>query len=700
MGNKDTNLIALNKSLKTPANVEEFAGVLINNGVLDKPALKAVDVKAKSEFFKQFMACAFSSKDAEKKDAIVLGKFHFLKKSKAKSDIDMFVASASSVAQELKTHATQNPDDKQSAKKSAFFCGVLESVGAKVEATPGEQPGPPPEQQQEQQQDSGGEKAKLEKQLKALGDKVKLAKGLSDIGKKASDKYDEAMSLLEGDDLTAIKLAISEVNTFLRKSDKVVEVVERVNDLKAEVDQVLKNNPASEVGLQAKAKLDEAGKGLKGEDPKLDQIGAQLSEVDTLLENNDEDDGEPLISIKELKTLLTKAAKADGSESYPFACCEAADGFTFIMHKRKKASALMKNLKREKSSSKLKYGTITVDKKAKAAILTVEGEVGAIPTIFKLMKLWLKENKPLPVKKARIIIGGSEVVPSSDEIVELLKDYAARVLTVKSNNPMFSSEVDNVWNTVLEKAGAAPDFADLSDDNVSEVTGLLGNVDAILDQLEGAKDWLPVSKEVGELYTTAFNLLGDNKPDYWGKLTAAWTKAREEAESYNFDNAHTIADKVKSTLLGIVEGSLTGDDDAQTRWEKASSNWSKTISTVVEQIKVLKQELMKLNDDGLKEIAQFELDDLFLDYVNRITKAFNNVSKLSGSPEKQANLAGDALDVIVEFKNHMRSNEKIKVVERFGASAFDAPVSAQGPLTEAFNELQPALVLLKGVAAT
>ena len=540
MGNKDTNLIALNKSLKTPANVEEFAGVLIDKGVLDKPALKAVDVKAKSEFFKQFMACAFSSKDAEKKDAIVLGKFHFLKKSKAKSDIDNFVSSAASVAQEIKTHATQNPDDKQSVKKSAFFCGILESVGSKIEPLPdeGTPPPPPPPPPTEDSGDTQ-KKAKLEKELKSLGDETKLAKNLSEAGKMASIKHSQALAALNqsAPDLADVEASINEVKELLETHHKIKDLKERVSDLKAEVDVILTKNADNEAGKQSKAIIDKADDDLKGKSPDIKAIKSTLDQADKLLEENDEDDGESLMSLQEMKALLAKAAKADGSKSFPFACCEGgkhpdsnltANDLTFVVHKRKKPSALMKNLKREIDSSKLKYGRFTIEKKAKTIVLAVEGELGSIPQIAKLMKLWLKEKKPLPVKKARIIdVGGNELSVGFEggELKGLLVDYANRVTYALPNFLAYSGKIRAIWERVLTQAGQPKDFPTLSEDNSDSVADILAELDDLLDEAEGADAWEDVRGRVSGLYTTIEGLIKGKEPPYWGKLATAWKTA-------------------------------------------------------------------------------------------------------------------------------------------------------------------------------
>ena len=192
MANKNTNLTALEKVLKTSSDIKEFAGILINNDILDKPSLKATDVDDKSDAFKDFLACTFSDKDAEKKDAVVLGKFHFLKKSKAKSDIEAFADSLTNLVVEIKTHAVQNKDDKASAKKSKFFCGVLESLGQKVEPLQQE-----PLQQEPLQQESLGTE-ELINTFSGLLDKI--------------PKLDEDFGL---NDLTEVEASFDEISKIL-----------------------------------------------------------------------------------------------------------------------------------------------------------------------------------------------------------------------------------------------------------------------------------------------------------------------------------------------------------------------------------------------------------------------------------------------------------------------------------------------------
>ncbi len=739
MGTKKQNVTQLEKSsvLGQDASVKDLASLLINNKVLNKAGLTADKVKGQKDQFIQFLAGAFSSTATDVEQAAMAG-FWFLKKSKNKADVKNFVLNVVSLATELATTLNET-EDKTTKKliedKLDKLSPVLVAVDQKIEGMPEKKPkkksksiptAPPLPKTETQSQGSVSQdqsqetatstkdKPALEKELRPLGDEAKLAQKFSETGKEAFSKYNEVANALKEDepDIASVESTIAELKKLIEVTREIEALVDRASDLKDEAAVILKSNSTNRAGIGAKSVATKAISDLKGKSPDLNSIGLELDDADRMLAENDEEDGEPLMGLQDLKAWLTKAAKADGSKSFPFACCVdgknsggdlTVNGFTFVIHKKKKSAALMRNLKREIDSAKLKHGMLTVEKKSKTIVLDVKGELGSIPKIAKLMKLWLKARKPLPVKKARILdIDGSEVSVGFEdgELKELLVDYAKRVTTATSNFLDYASNINDVWKKITVVAGRANDFENISEFNADNITRILTDLDNILDKAEDNKKWKEVEAEIDRSFELNEDYLdGKEKPPYWDKLKTVWAVAKAAAEKGDYSDGLTIAVKVKSTLLSIMEGSLTGNDDAQTRWEKASGNWSKTISSVLEQIDTLKQELMKFNDVELKEIAQFELNALFLDYVNRITKAFNNVSKLDGSPAMQANLAGDALDIVIEFKKHMLGNEKVKIVERFGASAFDSPVSIKGPLTTAFNELQPALVLLQGVAS-
>ena len=205
-----------------------------------------------------------------------------------------------------------------------------------------------------------------------------------------------------------------------------------------------------------------------------------------------------------------------------------------------------------------------------------------------------------------------------------------------------------------------------------------------------------VKARVGNLYKTVAAAVDGNEPDYWDRLSIAWEMAQTAAESYDFNRALTLTERLEATLVNVIEGNLTGSDDAQTRWEKASAAWSLSLDKVTQEMNTLKDELMEQDNIGLQEIAQFELDDLYLSFGLRITKAVNNVSRLAGSNAKQGKLASDTLDAITEFEEFLNSSGQIEAVEAF-SSELKTPVSAKSTFTEAFRELQPALVLLVGL---
>ena len=101
---------------------------------------------------------------------------------------------------------------------------------------------------------------------------------------------------------------------------------------------------------------------------------------------------------------------------------------------------------------------------------------------------------------------------------------------------------------------------------------------------------------------------------------------------------------------------------------------------------ITKDELMEQDNVDLQEIAQFELDSLYLDFGLRLTKAVNNVSRLAGNDVTQAKLASDTLDVLIEFEEFVNSSSKIQAVETF-SSLLKTPVSAKSTFTNAYQVL-------------
>ena len=94
----------------------------------------------------------------------------------------------------------------------------------------------------------------------------------------------------------------------------------------------------------------------------------------------------------------------------------------------------------------------------KILVLDLDPQKKPLPGLLRKMKKWLKENKPLPANKVRLMQGGEEVPLSPDEFLEILADYEAIVPGVLSSGEGDTQRIRAVWAFVNEKA-AAQDYA-------------------------------------------------------------------------------------------------------------------------------------------------------------------------------------------------------------------------------------------------
>ena len=425
-------------------------------------------------------------------------------------------------------------------------------------------------------EDTGKAKKRLEARIQNLSKIVRGVAKESEAGKEAYVDYTEAIVQKDSGNLDAAKKLLDKVDENLEKNNDIVETRSRANDVKVQLDHILKSSSESELALRAKSLVDAVLKDLRGSDVKLDAIKSRLDEVETILANDElGDDGEPLIGDKELRTLLAKAAKADEAKSFPFACCEDKTGkFCFTIHKRKKSPSLGKNLKRETgcSPAKLTFGDATISKKEKVINLNVAEKSSDFPKLFKHMKLWLRENKPLPAKKALIkLADGREVVPGRDEILEIMNAYEKRVFTVLSNLSPLSDKVSGLWNDVTKMVN--------DNEDIGTIMAKLPELEAALDQYEDQKAWEREQTTIAFLFDSiqikARMDSSFTRPDNFPKIEKAWEVGKKSAANLDFDQALTIASQVKSALSSINKsgaGSMA-EGREQEIWIEASEKW-------------------------------------------------------------------------------------------------------------------------------
>lgn len=423
---------------------------------------------------------------------------------------------------------------------------------------------------------------------------------------------------------------------------------------------------SSEEAKEIKLKFSQVAALLRNKD--FDQANVTLNEVDDLIksiepeEDEEEDDGEPLISSTELKKYMKKAAK---DTPHPFACGIDKDGFYYTMNKPvKKPKALAKNIKTATGATKLCFGTAELD--GKTLVLNLQKK--PIPGMIRQMKKWLKANKPLPANKAKFVDEeGNEILPSPNEMAKELQEYNLRV--TKALKDGGGEEIKAAWQTVVTKA-KEKDFA--------AAWEALAALDELLDAATGEDEakWLAEEAILSDLYEKAMKLNPENRT----KLTAAWEMARENADGGNYTKALTIAARLKPALQAALE------TEDETDWgQVVKTAWQNAIETVDKQITKLQSALNASSDDVLVEIANFGLNGITGDFKVPLMSAILEIE--NETDEAQVKAAKKALKIIKKFRNHLDSEEVTAVDD----NPFGVDVSVDDTLSTAFDQMEIAL---------
>lgn len=314
-----------------------------------------------------------------------------------------------------------------------------------------------------------------------------LSKLLSDSGsesKSVKDKIKKYTGSSKGPGIIApqIKLLspkLAIIANSVQEDDEAPEFEARLEKLKTSIKQV-SGTPA---GDGAKLKASEASLFARKEN--FEQANTLLAEAEVLLEEMDdegEDDGEPLVSPQKIKLFMKKAK----NNPHPFACGIGSDGFIFTMNKvNKKPKALANNMKRDAGTPKVSFGLLTLEGKT----LVLDLHRKPLPKMARSMKFWLKENKPLPAQKVRLMENGEEIPLTAEELAEEITEYEPLVLKALKSGAGDSQKINAIWAFANEKAGAG---------NYGSTMKALSALDKLLAEATGSKGESEASDTIPE----------------------------------------------------------------------------------------------------------------------------------------------------------------------------------------------------------
>ena len=488
MAKADINLKQIRKKIKSDQQLKILVNMLIKNEVLNKPSLKFVTVQKSKEDFFSFIANIYSSKADEKKDAIELAaQFCHPTKVKNKSGVDALVEEIDST-----TQFYLGSPDKKEQKKGKFLQNLVKVLGSDVEV------------EEEDEFDFEEEEA----------DEI------------PEEEHDEIKEILpEDNEATELQERIDYLAPLAKEAVK-----------KGKMEPILKVKLAS---LLLKDLLGKGKKDFLAVKEALDVAEASFAD------NEDFDDGEELMDLEMMQYCMKNMYKKDGEKSYPFACCGQKEDFTLALHKLKKANILAKNLKRETGESKISFGSATIEKKSKTIVLDIEEVV--IPNIYKSMKVWIRNNKPLPIKRIQLKQAGRDLPVPKDELEGENKEYGKIVSDALSrcSAGTLKDKITKLWNEVKTQV----ERSDTDNPKVNHIiTAGLSTLDDLIDQIEDHEKWKTQQVIVGKLYEKAMK----TNPDSRTRLQAMWAMAVENADALRFVVAVKLAEKLKPQLEDII----------------------------------------------------------------------------------------------------------------------------------------------------
>jgi len=458
--------------------------------------------------------------------------------------------------------------------------------------------------------DKAEQKIAVERSVKYFSVKLKIDK-VEEVGKQflqASDGLAKAVAEDAGPKPEELQKRLAKLQDEFNASTGATD--NQVAEIKLRFDQanmyINSNRPDLEKAVKV---LEEAAQWI-----------SQIQPEDDL--DSEPDDGEPLIDPKQLKKFM----KMSKNRAHPFACGLATDGLAYTMNKpAKKPKALAKNVKTATGATKLCFGMATLE--GKILVLDLDPQKKPLPGLLRKMKKWLKENKPLPANKVRLMQGGEEVPLSPDEFLEILADYEAIVPGVLSSGEGDTQRIRVVWAFVNEKA-AAEDYA--------AAWKALANLDDLLEAAEGPDPneakWQTEQGKLADLFEKAMKLNPENRT----KLTAAWGMATESADGGNYTKALTIAAKLKPALQAVLGA---GGGDQSTVLKSAITEWEKAFNGISAELKKVEKRIA----DSKHPSANKALIEL---------KAVR--SQLSGTP--------DTLQKVSEIEKYLEQDDVVKDV--------------------------------------
>ncbi len=589
MATAELNLKQLSKRIKSDKSFKVLVNVLIDEGLLTKPGLKFEKIKSDKDIFLKFIAKIYSSKADEKKESLIHSVL-FCKNFK-KPDVDAFMLKT---AEAIKKYLGN--EDRREQKKGQFLQSIVKSIS---------------------------------------GDNIKPDE-IKEIDFDDEDENDDEAAT------NAVKPKQKE-KAEPEENEEATELQARLNYFEPLVSEFSKTN------LEALLKFKMAKRLFKGGESQFPTVKENLDLIEVMFaEAEDFDDDEELISLDEMKQLLKKLAKADGDKSYAFSCCGQKEAFTYTMHKRKGPKLLSKKLKKEKEETKLSFGRATIDKKAKTLVLDIEAKV--IPMIYKSMKLWLRNNKPLPVKKVRILLAGAEVPAPKDEIDELLAEYELLVGNAIKSVESNTTEIE----ATLNEAKRLGEDADNPETN-AKILDLLSTLDDLLDALEYQIKWEKGYDGFSKLYKEAIEKNPANKL----KLIAKWSIAVKASEGSQFSVAMKTWAQIEPELLEIAGTRPTTESSQDTNTEGTKQG---TESGNLEESLKLWESAQKDVVGELKKIEKIIKNSKHPEKDKALMLFMAVRMQLNGNPDKMKEKKN-----VVEMEKYLKEDDVIDDICNFGA---------------------------------
>ena len=486
------------------------------------------------------------------------------------------------------------------------------------------------------------------------------------------DKAEQKIAVERSVKYFSVKLKIGDVEEvgkqFLRVSEglakavaedsgpKPEELQKRLEDLQNEFKESsgATDNQIAEIQLRFKQAQMFLKDDLEKAAKVLEEAAQWISEIKPQDEIEEEDDGEELIDPKQLKKFM----KMSKNKPHPFACGIGTDGWAYTMNKpAKKPNMLAKNVKRVTGATKLCFGMATLE--GKILVLDLDPKKKPLPSMLRKMKQWLKENKPLPANKVRLMQGGAEVPLEPEEFLEILADYEQIVPGVLSSGTGDTQKIRAVWAFVNEKANAQ-DFA-AARKGLATLDDLLDPAEETEEDSEGEPipEASPQPSEEGTDLAARLNSLTLRIKAFSDAASAAGKAAggdmdakkaalapRNELLTLVRECKGMISKNVEQAeaMLARIEEIL--EQSPESTPEGASNQWHKTIAKY--EPRVLGA-LSNLEGDTQKIRATWALVN---ETANGQDPDFGKVSKLLGTLDK-------LLSVIAEQKKWTAEQEEV-----------------------------------------